>query len=213
MAQEKVVITLSRQAGAGGACIGRQVARRLGLRYLDREILSQAARCLSQDEEILQSREQRVCGIWENLLQVFSLGTPEAAYPLPEALRMVTDRELFEVESELIRNVAAEGDAVVVGRAGFRVLKDHPRAVHIFLHADVRRRAETARRLYRMQRIEEGVALIEELDSQRDKYIRTMTGATWQEADNFHLCIDTGRIPTAVTVDHIVNLTQSLARR
>lgn len=213
MADTKVVITLSRQVGAGGAPIGHQVARRLGFKYLDREILRQAAHKAWQDADALQSREERVVGLWENLLQVFSIGTPEAAYPLPGACQTVTDRDLFALEADVIRKVVTQYDAVVVGRAGFWVLRDHPGLVSIFLHAKVQDRAEALRRHLNLSGLPEALQLVKTLDRQREKFIRTMTGADWRDPDNYHLCIDSVRVPEEVIVDLVAKLTKSAQSR
>ncbi len=45
-----VVITIARELGSGGSYIGKQVARRLGYAYIDREVLQQAARELGLEE-------------------------------------------------------------------------------------------------------------------------------------------------------------------
>src|SRR5512138_1272167 len=55
MATSTVVLAISRQLGSGGSYIGQGVAHRLGLKYIDREILQEAARLL--DAEDLSSLE------------------------------------------------------------------------------------------------------------------------------------------------------------
>ncbi|MEJ2699589.1 MAG: cytidylate kinase-like family protein [Desulfuromonadales bacterium] len=213
MKQENVLVTLSRQVGAGGAPIGRKVATRLGFKYIDREILGLAARQVWQDEKTLQNREEKLSGMWENLLQVFSIGTPEAAYPLPGACQIITDRQLFDLEADAIRQVAAEFDAVIVGRAGFWVLQDHPGLVSIFLHADREYRAEAIRRHLHIPTLPEALELLQSLDRQREKFIRTMTGVHWREPGHFHLCIDTGRIPEDAVVDMIVRAAEAVREK
>jgi cytidylate kinase len=204
MPQTKVVISLSRQVGAGGAPIGRKVAARLGFKYVDREILGRAARLIWQDENTLKNREERVSGVWENLLQVFSIGTPEAAYPLPGACQIVTDRDLFELEADVIRQMGDEYDSVIVGRGGFWILRNHPGLLSVFLHADRNHRAETIRRHLQLPGLPEARELLQALDRQREKFIRSMTGVHWREPGHFHLCIDSGRISEDAVVDLIV---------
>lgn len=204
MKQENVLITLSRQVGAGGAPIGQKVAARLGFKYVDREILGRAAHRIRQDEKILESREERLSGMWENLLQVFSIGAPEAAYPLPGACQIITDRDLFELEADAIRQIAAEFDAVIVGRGGFWVLRDHPGLVSVFLHADREHRAEAIQQHLHIPTLPQALEMLQSLDRQREKFIRSMTGVQWREPAHFHLCIDSKRIPEEAVVDIIV---------
>jgi cytidylate kinase len=179
MKQENVLITLSRQVGAGGAPIGQKVAARLGFKYVDREILGRAAHRIRQDEKILESREERLSGMWENLLQVFSIGAPEAAYPLPGACQIITDRDLFELEADAIRQVAAEFDAVIVGRGGFWVLRDHPGLVSVFLHADREHRAEAIRQHLHIPTLPQALEMLQSLDRQRERFIRSIRRRQW----------------------------------
>jgi cytidylate kinase len=204
MQQTKVVITLSRQVGAGGAPIGRKVAARLGFKYVDREILGRAARRIWQDEKNLKNREERISGVWEDLLQVFSIGTPEAAYPLPGACQIITDRDLFELEADVIHQMSDEYDSVIVGRGGFWILRNHPGLLSVFLHSDPNFRAETIRQHLQLPGHPEALDLLQTLDRQREKFVRSMTGVQWREPGHFHLCIDSGRIPEDAVVDLIV---------
>ena len=48
-----VTVTIARLMGSGGSYVGRLVARRLGFKYIDREILYEAARRLGTDEKFL----------------------------------------------------------------------------------------------------------------------------------------------------------------
>ena len=43
-----------------------------------------------------------------------------------------TDDELFTVESDIIKHIATEESAVIIGRCGFNVLRQHPNHVSIF---------------------------------------------------------------------------------
>ena len=74
----RLIVTISRQLGAGGSVIGQGVAKRLGLRYLDRGILQEAARRLNETEETLAPVEERGLPFGERFLNAFAAGTLEA---------------------------------------------------------------------------------------------------------------------------------------
>ena len=57
----QIVITISRQLGSGGAYIGQQLAKKLNIFYLDREIIRQAAKKLSVLEDELEPRDEKHC--------------------------------------------------------------------------------------------------------------------------------------------------------
>ena len=118
MSEQRMVITISRQMASGGVYIGRSVARRLGYKYIDREILEKAAEQLGADRAALLAVEERCSSFVDNLVKSFTFGTPEAAYVAPSG-RPVHDREVFETESRVIRAMADRYDCVVVGHAAF----------------------------------------------------------------------------------------------
>jgi CMP/dCMP kinase len=66
----QIVITISRQLGSGGAYIGQQLAKKLDIFYLDREIIKLAAEKLSILEDELEQRDERTMSFWQ---AVFSL--------------------------------------------------------------------------------------------------------------------------------------------
>jgi cytidylate kinase len=186
------VITISRQLGSGGAELGQRLAKRLGLAYVDREILRQAAEKLRTSEENLELRDERVCSIWQSLISSFVPGVMDVGYMPPYEV-MPTDRDVFEAESDIIRKVARMQNSVIVGRGGFHVLRGHPRLLSILLHADMAFRCPRIQELFKLS-AEKAIAMIQENDRARTKYARALTGRDWTDLRQFHLTIDTGAV-------------------
>jgi CMP/dCMP kinase len=65
----QIVITISRQLGSGGAYIGQQLAKKLNILYLDREIIRLAAEKLSVLEDELEPRDERILSFWQSVSQ------------------------------------------------------------------------------------------------------------------------------------------------
>ncbi len=187
---QKILITISRQLGSGGAYLAQQAARRLGYKYVDREILSRATEYLKESEENISSREERTSGFLENLIRVFIYGTPETAY-VPPPLRLIYDTDLFETEARIIREIADKDDAVIVGRAGFHVLKDRPGLVSIFAHAPLEFRLKRVMEFYKVPNRDEAASIIKESDANRRKFVETVSGHDWTDARCYHLSINT----------------------
>jgi CMP/dCMP kinase len=188
MSEQRMVITISRQMASGGVYIGRRVARRLGYKYIDREILEKASEQLGADRAALTAVEERCSSFVDNLVKGFTFGTPEAAYVAPSG-RPVHDREVFETESRVIRAMADRYDCVVVGHAAFFVLRGRSNMVNVLIHAPQDFRVK---RLQEFHKISADQARIEILnaDRQRDKFIRTMTKLEWEDARNYHLTVN-----------------------
>jgi cytidylate kinase len=182
------VITISRQMGSGGAYLGKRLASRLNVLYLDREIVSQAAKELKTPVESLESRDEKLTPLWRSLLESYAYITPTPYVPPP--LHMPTDRELYSTESNIITRIAQQHSAVIVGRGGYYVLRRHPRHLSILLHADITFRQKRVQELYHVS-AEEALKLIESIDKERDHYLRALTGQNCMDARHYHLSLDT----------------------
>ncbi|MCG6536800.1 MAG: cytidylate kinase-like family protein [Syntrophales bacterium LBB04] len=205
--ERRVAITVSRQMGSGGSYIGYLVARQLGFKYIDREILRQAASRLGTDTRLLEKHDERSCGIFEKLLTGFTFGTPETAY-VPPVNRPIYDKDLFAVESRIMEEIVDRHNAVITGRAGFHVLKERHGVIRVFIHAPLEFRVKRVMRAQRIVETGQARADVEESDRRRAKFVRDMVGVDWTDARNYHLCIDSSAVGFPASVEMIVKLVE-----
>ena len=198
-------ITISRQMGSGGTYIGYLAAKELGFRYLDREILQQAADKLGIEPDMLERYDGRSASLMENIVQSFCFSTPEMPN-LPPLRRPVYNKDLFALEGKIMKEVADRCNAVIIGRGGFYILKDRPDTIHIFVHAPLDYRIEMIMKEQKIADEKEAQKMIEESDRERTKFIRDMVSADWCDARNYHLCIDSSVIGLPDCVKMITNL-------
>jgi cytidylate kinase len=191
MFNSPTVITISRQLGSGGAYLGQQLAEQLGISYLDREIVIQAAKQLRVLEEDLESRDEKKTSFWKSVFQLSAYNPPDMY--LPPEIYIPSDQDLYQAESKIIQKVAQERSAVVIGRGGSYLLRDHPRHFSVFLHADFVFRQQRVGELYNLA-APEAKKLIERSDRERARYLQTLTGRDWNDARIYHLSIDTSVI-------------------
>jgi len=200
-----VAVTLSRQLGSGGGHVGYLVARELGFRYVDREVLRRAAKELETSEDRIRTIEERPSGVIERILGALTLGTPESV-SLPLLKPPVYERDLFDLECGIIRAVADRCDTVIVGRGGFYALRNRPGVIRIFIHAPREFRVRRIMEVENISSIDEARAMVDESDRNRARFIRNMTGFLWSDARNFHLSINTGTIDFETAAGMIVNV-------
>jgi cytidylate kinase len=200
------VITISRQLGSGGAYIGQQVASKMNVFFADREIIRKAAKQLSILEENLESREEKRLSFWHSLTRISPQAGGVYMAPVSPILEF-TDDELFAVESNIIKHIADEGSAVLIGRCGFDVLRQHPNHISIFMHADNEFRNERIQEMYHLSH-ESAEKMIEKSDKERAAYCKTFTGKEWADARNYDICIDTGKLGVDKAVELILNYLQ-----
>ena len=185
------VITISRQMGSGGAYLGKRLASRLNVLYLDREIVSQAAKELKMPIESVEARDEKLTPFWKSLLESYVYATPASYVPPP--LHMPTDRDLYSTESSIITRIAQQHSAVIVGRGGYYVLRQHPRHLSILLHADIVFRQKRVQELYHVS-AKEALKLIESIDKKRENYLRALTGQNCMDARQYQLSLNTSMV-------------------
>jgi cytidylate kinase len=194
------IVTVSAAYGAGGAIVGPQLAERLGVPFLDRAIPAEVAQRLSIPLEEASAREQPVGGLFARVaMRLAPVGLAFGAEPADA----IDDESYRRATEEIIREHAARGEAVILGRAGALVLKDDPRALHVRLDGPREKRIEQALRLAGGTR-EEAEAQLAESDRAREAYVRHFYRADPRAPELYHLLIDATALPLAAVVDMIV---------
>ena len=137
---ERFVITVNRQFGTGGHEIGAELARRLGVKLIDKQILQAVARKFNLTESEAAQLEVRRPSWWEDFSRFYQAFVDVHPYRVVE--REVTSRQFFYAQAAAMRQIADEESCVVVGRCGFDVFKSHPNKLRIFLHSNLDRRID-----------------------------------------------------------------------
>jgi cytidylate kinase len=197
------VITISRQLGSGGAYIGQQVAKKADIFFADREIINKAAKQLRTLEENLESREEKILSFWHSFFKYTSKAQGVYMAPVSPILEF-TDDELFTVESDIIKHIAKEGPAVIIGRCGFDVLRQFPNHVSIFMHANREFRTNRTQISYNLSHAD-AEKMIDKSDKERAAYCKSFTGKEWTDALNYDISIDTSKLGIDKTVEFILN--------
>src|SRR6476646_7077302 len=107
MPEPFIAITIARQLAAGGAPLGKRLAERLGFAYMDDEILRLAAQRAGADPEDLSRWDEHRARFWERLGQTMNVAVPEGMYTPLNAAAVIHDRDVFELQSQVIRDCAA----------------------------------------------------------------------------------------------------------
>lgn len=193
-----MVITISRQMGSGGAALGQALARRLRLRYADRDILAAAARILEVKAADLKPIGERAATYGERVVHLFARGSVDTVYA-PLTPPTVDESELFATERQIIESMAARGDAVIVGRGAAQILSERADLIRVFLHAPLAMRVARAREEYGLK--DEATAVVRRSDEQRSRFLRALTDRDWCDALTSDLSLNTAAIGWEAAVE------------
>ena len=204
--ESPLVITISRQLGSGGALLGQKLAEKLGMLYLDQKIIKEVAEKLGVLTEDIEWRDERIISEWRSVIKLLASVQPKISYPMfemavPNVPVTLSNKELFEAESEIISRAAKEKPAVIIGRCGSYILRNHPKHVSIFLHANIEFRKQNVQEYYGVSD-KDAAQIIESADKYRIRYIHEFTGCDMNDARQYHLSIDAG----VLGLDGAVNL-------
>src|SRR5437588_1516934 len=188
--------------GAGGETVGSMVADRLGAELVDRKFFEEVARRLEIPADEVAAVEEAPGSFLNRVLQALGTASIEFAAP-PEATAWTppysdpatydTRRAVLQITQELMREAARTGNAVIVGRGAAFLLRDHPRALHVFLRASERDRAAALREMFGYGE-EEARRRIKHVDANRRAYVRQVYNHDWLDPGHYHLVVDTGRL-------------------
>ena len=184
MNQNKI-ITISRQYGSGGRIVAKKLADALGIPFYDNELITMAAEKTGLSVECFKDAEKTSIG---NLF--FSL---TSLTPSIDAVGLPLNEKIFLVQSQVIKEVAAEGPCVIVARSANYLLQANTNVINVFLQGDLEDRVKRAIDTYG-QDAEGAEALVVKTDKRRANYYNYFTGGKWGKAENYDLILNTSRM-------------------
>jgi len=184
-----MLITVSRQFGAGGSEVARTVAARLGWTVVDNEIVDRVAERAGLSPELVAAQDERSPGFVERLARALTASSQEYAVPELGVAVRTEEPSLVRVTELVVREIAAAGKVVLVGRAAPAVLGQFPEALHVKIVAgrDFRVRGAMAAEQLDARAAER---LLQETDAHRARYHREHYGRDWDDPAHFHLLIN-----------------------
>ena len=126
---EHFVINIGRQLGSGGRDIAAIIARRLGIKLYDKELINLAAEQSGLCAEFFEKADEKES---RNVLSTMIgyLRSPFAG-GCANVPNVLSNDALFKIQSDVIRDLAEHESCIFVGRCADYILREHPRRVDI----------------------------------------------------------------------------------
>ena len=199
--EDRFIITIARQFGTGGHEIGAELARRLGVKLLDKQILNAVASRTGAVEEAMERIEARN-PLWrDDFTSFYQQYMSSAEYNGQEQDK--TSHALFRAQAQAIREIASKESCVLIGRCGFDIFADHPNALKIFIHSDIETRARRIAERYDISEQDARVMVVD-TDYSRELYTKKFTGREWKDATNYDISLDVRRFGVNGAVDFLM---------
>lgn len=179
------VITVTRQFGSGGREIGRKLAEAYDIPFYDNEIISRAAKETGFAEAAFERAEDKATN---SLLYSIAMGMNVFSNQEIGFSGLSLDDRIFLAQSKVIRNVAAEGPCVIVGKCADYILKDHDNMVKLFISATLDFRIRRAIEVEGISQ-ESAAETVMKKDKSRANYYKYHSGERWDNVLNYDMAI------------------------
>lgn len=187
------IITISREFGSGGRTIGKETAEKLGIPCYDSELLHKIAEESGFAESYIQDAgEYAPSGFLSSMLSNRALGPTNG------------DR-LWQIQYDLITELAEKGSCVIVGRCADYILREKVDCLRVFIHASLDYRAKRIVSVYG-ERETSPEERLRDKDKRRAAYHRFYTNMKWGYAQNYDICLDSGTLGIETCVKIITDL-------
>ena len=179
----KRIITISREFGSGGRFIGEEVARKLGIAYYDKNIISQIAEKSGLSPEYIQENAE--------------LSPKKGLFAYALAGRDITGKSVedmvYEAQRKVILDLAKKEPCVIIGRNADYILKDRDDVLNVFIHGDM---PEKIKRITGLHNVEEkeAVKMMTDTDKRRRTNYNFYTDQNWGKASNYTLCLNSSQL-------------------
>ena len=179
----KRIITISREFGSGGRFIGEEVAKKLGIAYYDKNIISQIAEKSGLAPEYIQESAE--------------LSPKKGLFAYALAGRDITGKSVedmvYEAQRKVILALADKEPCVIIGRNADYILKDRDDILNIFIHGDMPEKIQRITRLYKVEE-QEAVKMMTDTDKRRMTNYNFYTEQKWGKASNYTLCLNSSQL-------------------
>ena len=191
------VVCVSHATGAGGNEVGRLVAERLGFRYVDEDLVSQAALRAGVDASEIADEERRKSWL-ARVLDDLAVGKGEAwamtgLGPYGAVGVATTSDELRAYIREAIEETAGHGKAVIVAHAASHALAGRQETLRVLVTASP---ATRAGRVAEAEGLDETRAArtIKDADAGRADYLRRFHGVEQELPTQYDLVLNTDQL-------------------
>lgn len=196
------IIAINRQSGSGGAYIGARVAEELGIVCYNEQLIDMALELGGLENALHAEQFRRGDERRPNLAfyRLYDEGNENVTPALP------AEETVFELQKQLISDIAEKEDAVIVGRAGGWILKDDEdvRLLTVYIVGSFEDRVQRAMKNSKMT-LGQAKRFVKKVDKQRGDFYYYVTKQSWEDYTNYQLVLNSELLGVEKCVDLLCN--------
>ena len=211
---EMRAITISRQYGSGGGEIAARLAKHLGWRLIDHEVIVEVASRLGVTENDAAQRDERAEGFVDQLLYGIRAvdPTPLSLLGFPNPVTAPQAYDYAFALRETVLGAVNAGQVVIVGRGAQAILHDRRDALHIRVVAPLEQRIIYVSRRETLDR-DAAQRRIQRKDHDRQRYLWATHTRRVEDSELYDLILNTAVLDLDSCVDLISLALERKSRR
>ncbi|MCB6413806.1 cytidylate kinase-like family protein [Dorea acetigenes] len=204
MEKTNTVITIGRQFGSAGREIGYKVAKDLGIKLYDKEMLDRAAKESGICQELFETHDEKPTNsfLYSLVMDTYSLGYSSGSYT-----DMPINHKVFLAQFDAIKKIADEGPCILVGRCADYALEEYDNVLSVFIHADLNARIRRIARIYDLTDAK-AKDMINKTDKKRSSYYNYYTNKRWGDAVSYDVSLNSSLLGIDGTAEAIKRLVE-----
>ena len=197
----QIVVTIGRSVGSNGRLIGENLARELGIKFYDRNLIEMAAKESGLDWKTVGNADEKLVG---RILK-FRAGL--------DFVQENPNDKIYRAQAEIIRSIVkSEESCVFVGRGADYVLRNRHEVLKVFIYAPYSLRLETVMKRYNFTK-DEAERAIKHMDKTRRNYYEYFTDNNWDQKEGKDMLIDSSEFGVDGTVSLIKSAVECKLKR
>ena len=165
---KKIVITISREYGSGGHYVGELLAKRMGINFYDKNLISLISKKSGLSKEYVEENSQKI-----------------ASFKYIDN----NDDRIFIAEEKVIKDLAKKESCVIVGRCADYILKDNKDTIKVFLYSSSQDKVKRAVKYYNLEE-DKALKEINKINSERAKHYKYYTNRDWYDFANYDIALN-----------------------
>lgn len=203
----KYVITINRELGSGGRTVGRKLAEKLGVEYLDKAVINALQERYNLSADQIEHLKGQETGWWAEFKRKMPFSDSE--YDLNRT--DIETEDVFRAETQILKALAKDQSCVIAGRSAFYIFRDNPNHLSILIQASMPCRMARVAREQNMSK-EQARLVIDKVDKMRENYVNKFTGTSRYDSRNYHLVLNMDELTEDAAVDLILAYIRSMSK-
>lgn len=195
MADKKYIVTITRQFGSLGRPIAREMSELLKIEYYDRDIVEATSKKMNLPVSKISEHEETYS------TNLFSMLLPLGSDSIAK------QDEIYNVQKEVIREMAEKESCIIVGRCADYIFRDHRNVLNIYIYAPVDARYKNCVEVLRMKP-EEATKMIYKVDKARTAYHKRYAKYAPGDPDSKQIMIDSSMLGVKGTAEVLAEIVQ-----